>query len=593
MYMYSHNNNNNNNNNKNQEMTTMGSTCTDENVDEFEIVKDYLMRCPHLSSARDSPAIKAAIEGIEKEQQRRVRDAKLRCKFGGKRNASAVTTDDYTDRDEIVVVDKDDIDVTVTNARMMDTEEEDDDDKEWQDVPQKDDGFSSGSNIDHSYELEGGSSSGGISFLGKELAKACVDAIAEQQQRNNVVVSSPIAAIALALHAALRSDILGFRTQNILPQKESSSKKRGGLAFAPPIRELNKNQFLPYGWDDIRYSSSGNTNTTDKRNNAVSLRYRKMDMGAMILTVESVDEEGDCNDSNNIPGTTKKNVQVTLVPANSKDSTPVHVLSFPISEHINLDSWNAATLKTVGSKTSDKKECKIAPTLHYKNLSGLMSKFCRTFDLGTVSNMIDDADTLVTAALGTTSNKDPILKQPTSDTHYSAVASVEHYPNRRSEGERAIAPEMGRVPSTFDQAFPGRNPIHSGDFAGDILPAAGLHDPRFHTGRGNSEGQRIGGNLMGPNHPMFSPGGGGHGQMIGGRGGGGVAFGGPGTMQPRFDPVYPPGVLDDDNLRYGPAAGRRLHNKIPSRSSTGEPNPDHLPPPNSLGGIGNNNHMFM
>jgi hypothetical protein len=117
-------------------------------VDEFEIVKDYLMRCPHLSSARDSPAIKAAIEGIEKEQQRRVRDAKLRCKFGGKRNASAVTTDDYTDRDEIVVVDKDDIDVTVTNARMMDTEEEDDDDKEWQDVPQKDDGFSSGSNID-------------------------------------------------------------------------------------------------------------------------------------------------------------------------------------------------------------------------------------------------------------------------------------------------------------------------------------------------------------------------------------------------------------------------------------------------------------
>ncbi|MGK3746066.1 MAG: hypothetical protein ACI90V_012927, partial [Bacillariaceae sp.] len=85
--MYSHNNNN--NNNKNQEMTTMGSTCTDENVDEFEIVKDYLMRCPHLSSARDSPAIKAAIEGIEKEQQRRVRDAKLRCKFGGKRNASA------------------------------------------------------------------------------------------------------------------------------------------------------------------------------------------------------------------------------------------------------------------------------------------------------------------------------------------------------------------------------------------------------------------------------------------------------------------------------------------------------------------------
>lgn len=570
-------------------MTTMRSTIDEKDLDDFEIVKDYLMRCPHVSSARDSPAIKAALEGIEKEQQRRIRDAKLQCKFGGKRSASAVVGD-YTDRDEIVVVDKDDIDVT-TNARMMDTEEEDDD-KEWQDVPHKDDGFSSGSNIDHSFELEG--RSGGSSFLGKELAKACVDAIAEQQQRNNVVVSSPIAAIAVALHAALRSDILGFKTQNILPQKESSSKK-GGLAFAAPIRELNKNQFLPYGWDDMRSSSSGNTNTntTDKKNNTVSLRYRKMDMGAMILTVESVDEEGDCNDNNNIPGTTQKNVQVTLVPANSKeDSTPVHVLKFPIAEHINLDSWNAATLKAVGSKTSDKKECKIAPTLHYKNLSGLMSKFCRTFDLGTVSSTIDDADTLVTAPLGTTSYNDPILKQPTSDTHYPAVASVEHYPNRRLEGDRAVAPEWkeGRVPSTFDQAFPGRNPIYSGDFAGDILPAAGLHDPRFHTGRGNSEGQRMGGNLMGPNHPMFTPGGGGHGQMIGG---GGVAFGGPGTMQPRFDPVYPPGVLDDDHLRHGPAGGRRLHNKKPSRSTTGEPNPDHLPPPNSLGGNGNNNHMFM
>mmetsp|Transcript_45454 Transcript_45454/g.46018 ORF Transcript_45454/g.46018 Transcript_45454/m.46018 type:complete len:535 (-) Transcript_45454:445-2049(-) len=529
------------------------TTKIDENA-EFEIVKDYIIRCPHVSSAQ-SPAIMAALEGIEREQKRRVRDAKLQFKFGGKRSATAVTSDsetndeadgeftfrDMSDRNELVVVEKDD--VVVTNDRI-DTEEED---KEWQNVSPKDeDDASSESNIDHSFVMEG--QSDGSSFLGSSLAKACVDAIAEQNYKNPVLVSSPIGAIAVALHAALRS--LGFACTGI-PEEESS--KKGG--FAAPIRELNKNQFLPYRWDDSS-SSVGK--------NIVSLRYRKMDMGAVVLTVESIDDEG-------------YNVKVTLVLANSKDSTPSHELIFPLSDHINLDSWNAAMLKKVGTK--------IAPSLHHKNLSGLMRKFCRIFDLGAVNDTID-GESFVTAAVGIAFIKKDSITKPTSATLYpQAVTRVEHYPNRRSEGTSAPQPvswEEGYVPSTFDQAFPQRNPIH-GDFDSDILPATGLQDPRSHSGRYSGVG--IGGNLMGPNHPMFSPGVGGHGQIMGGRG---VGYGGPGTLQPRFDPVYPPGV--DGDLRHDPPVGRRPHKK-PSR--TGEPNPDHLLPPNSLSCNGNNNHMFM
>ena len=72
----------------------------------------------------------------------------------------------------------------------------------------------------------------------------------------------------------------------------------------------------------------------------------------------------------------------------------------------------------------------------------------------------------------------------------------------------------------------------------------------------------MGGNLMGPNHPSFM--GGGHPGVMGGAG----------TMQPRFDPMHPPGVLDID-IHGNPRRGRQ--------SRSGEPNPDHLPPPNSFG----------
>lgn len=507
---------------------------------EFDIVTEYLLRCPHVASVRDNPAIKAAIDGIEKEKTRRIRDSKLRHKFSGKRNAAAVSygsksnskhyeefnSCDLTDREDIVVVEKDDIDMNNITARM----EAEEQDKEWQDVLQKDN-ISLECNIDQPFGIEG--ISDGSSYLGRSLSKACVDAIAERNHINRVVVSSPLAAVSVALHAALRS--LDFACTGV-PEKGLS--KKGG--FASPIRELDKNQFLPYRWDDE------NSNATTE-SSIISLRYRNKDMGAVVLNVE-FNNDGCHNSNENVSDTKETTVQVTLVPANNKDSIPDQALSFLLSEHINLDSWNTAMLKESKAKASKNHVGKIAPILHYKNLSGLMSKFCQTFDIGANN---DDEPNFI-----------------------PAVKCTEQYPSHqltRVAAPQDVSWKAGRVPSTFDQAFLKRNPMH-GDFSSDILPG------------GLSGGVGVGGNLMGPNHPLFSPYDNGRGQGMGG----GFGFGGPGTMQPRFDPVLPPFV--DGNINgNGPATSRRPQKK-PSR--TGDPNPDHLPPPNSLSEY-DHDHMFM
>lgn len=104
-----------------------------------------------------------------------------------------------------------------------------------------------------------------------------------------------------------------------------------------------------------------------------------------------------------------------------------------------------------------------------------------------------------------------------------------------------------------------------GDFDSDILPGGGVL-PGLGTREGFAAG---GGNWMGPNHAIFA------GQR-------GVqpadgSFGG--DMHPRFDPFGPPGTVPPG-----------VHPRDPSRFRTGpiQPNPDHLQPPNNLGG-----DMFM
>jgi hypothetical protein len=605
--------------------TTMGTTTnpsTDINADgndDFEVVKKYLLNCPFVASVHDSPAIKAAIEGIEKEQKRRIRDEKLRSKFGGgvkssssteETKSSSITSNSMKNSssscmndEEIVVVEKDDVDAIVVvadpataadsvivDAPEISSSSNSNEDMEWQDVQQQqkdeDAMVPSVSAIGDSFTM--GDDGDGACFLGRTLARACIDAIAEQQQKQRnhrpVVVSTPLVAIAVALHASLRSEILGFACTGI---PDDTKKKKGkSIGFAPSVRELPKTEFLPRGWD------------TSSSCNPVPLRYRKTDTGAVVLTVEGHPS----NDDHNAPGAAGTNVgagdiecRVTFVPANSKEDSTHPALTFTLSEHINLDSWNAATLqarKTAPSTSTTRQHHKIAPSLHYKNLSGLLSKFCRAFDLGAVQSVSVENDEAIEAGKGVVRAKivGNYRSSNSSSTMETSGVFPKTYPANSMDRSAMESREPGySVPSTLDEAFPPHPGVaavrrindpttrtedllpNRGDFADDLLPASsGLRDPRF--GR---VGGRVGGsgNLMGPNHPIFSPGG----------DFGGIHFpAGPGTMQPRYDPVMPPGIGGNDLLPPGQSRRPR------GRHNPGDPNPDHLPPPNSLG-----DNMFM
>lgn len=511
-----------------------------EHADDFDVVKEYLMQCPHLP--RDNPAIKCAMYAIEKEQQRRIRDAKLQAKFGTATTAAAENSaaannaangnsisSTLSDADVVVVEknmgDSNNNDVDI-HTKDFTGEDDDHDSMEWQDVQEHTEDDDDDGNGDPIVAQEGSEfmeSKNDSSYLGKELAKVTIESIAEHR----VHVSSPLGAIAAALHASLRSSLLGFACTGI----PDDPKTTGG--FAAPVRELPKTQFLPLSWEEDPHY--------------ISLRYRKKGTGALVLKVCDNDDES-------------STVKVTLGPANNKES-PARSMTFSMSDHINLDSWSAALKANTNTK--------IAPSLHYKGLSGLLSNFCQSFDLGVVIDSEDAAMELPyvdnTVVYGRSGVEPPNMKPSmVARPSPSDPPGVQPVLPLRGEVRAGVEWKEGRVPSTLDQAFPDarRQPFPGGDFADDLLPA-GLQDPCFMRG---GRGQGMGGNLTGPNHPLFS-----------GDGFGGVdgpPRGGPGSMQPRFDPVHPPGI-DDGSSSSG--RGRR---QKPSR--TGEPNPDHLPPPGNM-----------
>lgn len=567
----------------------MAPPCTSA-ADEFDAVREYILKCPHVPPS--SPAIRAALEGLDREVQRRIRDEKLRRKFGSPSGGDGVGVGGgdapagrarahlagAMDDPDVVVVETGVAAAAAAAGRpgaspptgtgsSRDAPEDEDDDEimEWQDVPEQPTGGGYGDPGNGPAGSGGGAGEGETSsFLGRQLCKVSIDAIALNQVR----VRSPTAAIAVALHAALRSAVLGFACTGV-PEDESASRMGG---FAPPVRELPKNIFLPLDWE--------------KFPNNISVRYRKNGTGALVLNVMSSGEPGEATGDVAM-------VHVKLVAANSKEP-PSQVLSFPLSDHINLDSWNAA-VKAGGANPNPR----IAPSLHYKALSSMLTKFCRTFDLGAVADAsstsggetveVPYVDNTVVGAGASAPFRSSTANGPNNPSGQSGFgidplnvggsSRTGAHPDLRQGGIPEVAWKEGRVPSTLDQAFPNpRGPMHplGGDFADDLLPA-GWQDPRFLSG--GHGGGRMGGNLMGPNHPMFAGRGG-----FGGMDDGPLHLGGPGTMQPRFDPVYPPGL---DGEMGGPR--NRNNNNKPSR--TGEPNPDHLVPPNSLGG-GESRGMF-
>lgn len=178
-----------------------------------------------------------------------------------------------------------------------------------------------------------------------------------------------------------------------------------------------------------------------------------------------------------------------------------------------------------------------------------MTAFVKSFDLGSIE---EDKET---------DNEGP---KAFIEIHTTGNCGTQASKRREGFAPPAYRPGTGHahrddVTPTIDNSFPQR-PMYVGDFAGDLGPANGL-DPLRRLGPNS------GGSLMGPNHPMF-------------RGGGmtGVGDGSGFGMRPRFDPFGPPGgpqEIDPNN----PGRPPRMR-----PGGAGEPNPDLLMPPNSLGG---------
>jgi len=514
-------------------MTPSTSHSLDASEEElWNKVEEYIRNCPHVSTTEQPqphPAIQAALKGIEQERKRRERDAKLQEKFA----ASAATSCEPTNT--IAPASQPNNESTMKNTNNHNTMNEDDDDMltdDWEDV-----------NAEQKGSQVPADGDGGTSFLGDRLASETVLLIA----RHKVQVSSPVAALAAAFHGALLSSSssssntngtssLGFVCTGVPHEGPSTG-------FAPPVRALPSNQFLPPKWDENK--------------NRVVLRYRQNgvggSVGSVVLTVEL---QAVVNNNNS----DSAEVKVTWTPTKQASSLEEPTLTFALGDHINLDSWNHA---------SQNSTVKIAPSLHYKALASLLTLWVQTCDLGNAMMAQDDA-------AGGVANKeeqhqqlyvDATIQQLPSQQQPRAIPAstvtsepqpvLPQYPGGRPS--ITTGPRGYEVPSTLQDAFPGahRGGLGvPGQFSGDLFP-------------GGVNGG--GGNLMGPNHPAF----------------GGPPNGAGGYLQPRYDPFGPP-PTDPEQNGVPPGPGHGPRGGPPRRNLGGTPNNDHFRPPNNL-----NNNMFL
>ncbi|GFH61116.1 hypothetical protein CTEN210_17592 [Chaetoceros tenuissimus] len=354
----------------------------------------------------------------------------------------------------------------------------------------------------------------------------------------NTRVKTPLAAIALALHSALLSQSLGFKCTGIPDDeccfnnddKEKSAKKRG---FAAPIRELPRGVFVPRNWDASAQK--------------VTMRYSKTGMPATILRVQSIHAN--------------KDVKVNFGPLGGEPSE----LIFPLDQHFNLSGFNLVVAREPNG---------VKPALYYVGLSRLLSEFCNKNDLGIV---VDDTETTTFIVEGDVQNSIPKKEEYVGPP-------VQPPPVKKLD----LKIEKVKPPNTdlllrFEQQLRHGQRLVQGDFSNDLLPS-GIPDAGFADPLRQGNNPVPSGNLMGPNHPAF------HRQFYSeDNNDGSPDFMTPGGvgMQPRFDPYYPPGV---GGRGLQPGRGRGRGRGGPGRfNGGGDPNPDHLRPPNNFGG----GDMFM
>jgi hypothetical protein len=324
---------------------------------ELDAVRQYLLSNDHPFPTNHI-GIVAALNGIDTEMKRRLRDTKLQQKFKTATSSSSSNSNIiYNSNNTSSTMESDyyEIDVTKINAAtsspqqrqltnrnefnnnndmMTNTTMTDD----WQDVTEDDvmvvtNTASDGTNQNHDGPTT--ATENASAARDDDMTKITKDVVTTLAS-HNVVCSSPVSALAVVLHIIL------VQYSNVVctgVPDDDDSASRGG--FAPPIRDLPVGQLLPLRWED-------HVTTTGK----IQFRYRKVGYGTIVLSVVKEDS-------------TEPSIRITLKSTNNNEVKDP--LCITISEHINLLSWETA------KKSSH--VTKIPPVLHYKGLA----IFLRTF----------------------------------------------------------------------------------------------------------------------------------------------------------------------------------------------------------------------
>jgi len=511
---------------------------------ELEDLKRHILSCREVP--QDSLAVRVCLQALADEVKRIERDEKLRMKFMSQQIISEVAQQDYSassskELDDDTALMNDWQDIAVSEAMLSSATP----------PPPTDELLSTARTSSSSPVLVGrnipDSAAHGVltmtdsSPLGLFLANVAISELSKA----HVLVSSPTAAIALALHAVLRSHSVGFKCTGIpdvdeFDTKVSSTNNNSRKGFAAPVRELKPSQFLPDLWD--QHAKVFDVSSSSK----VLLRYRHDTIGAVTLRVAL---------QNTLP-VPSLNLGDSMISIRFGSTLPtsreLKEITFDIKECFNLESFISA-LKSSNNRSG------VLPALHYIDLPIVLTKFAQNFDLGVIQQ-------------GDAMDENACEFQDTVE--YPTTTAFINSQDTSSLSLDITRDDKQKDPTTVFSQKPG------GDFADDLFPNRALpsllQDPR------DNEKASFNGSLMGPNHPIFqrdydpdvrpNP------NLIlpGGLG-----------MQPRFDPFYPPGV-GGDPMPFGRGrAPTGLRGQRPFPSS-GDPNPDHQRPPNDLGG-----HMFM
>lgn len=572
----------------------------EQETEEINALKKYLLS--HIPSTPLPPnnlllspksiALKAAVAGLDKELGRLEREERLVRKFtnentvygsGSRAGISSARVHTKNEDDDVameyVKMTKEDAAADGEGGNVA-AERENDDEDDWEeakaDLSKKKPSLTDSQDFHH------------------EIAQKWSSATISRIAKTDVRVDTPIGALGLALHAALveltasgskKTEQMfrctGVPDNAIISQFLGEDKKTaggggGGGGFAPPIRELPKGVLMPSKWED-----------TAKQQDAqlIAFRYK---CGQDVYTTSS----GPTNDSTTLylvlHQFDSSSVRVCFgpMPAMTKGSKTTNSNQFqlPLTQHINLDGFQASKSKSSSA---------VQPSLFFISLPELLLQFGSAFGLLSVMQLSfgEGTDAMAEVGLDTVTDASVSMKDISSDmlVGHPAVTSatkVDFRPDIPPDG-----PAVDVDPLRVMDSHTGMR--RRGDFEGDLLPG-GIH-PGIPAGPAPPS---FGGSQVGPNHPMFDRSFGEDDDLYNGQGSFGGSYGPPsfgipgvggsgGSMRPRFDPYGPPGGPTEPGRggrggrgRFGSGRGRGGRGRMPP-GGFGDPNNDHMQPPNS------------